>query len=176
LGSLFSTKKEAPLKSATFSSSETLPLLKGFGNGIADVFPKGSLQDKCRLNVSATYNTTKTIFFDWPYSLPTDNAIFFNDIANYMTYPYGLTFNCFFAVDTVFFSSNPVNDTSIAGSLIFINQPITNVLFNAGYLYSDVTNYLSLDAADEDYWSKAGGYLGDFFIRFFWRPAFSQTF
>jgi len=93
-----------------------------------------------------------------------------------MSYPYGLTFNCFFAVNNVFFSQNPVNDTSIAGKLIFINQPITNVLFNAGYLYTDVTNYLSLDPVDVDYWNKTGGYLGDFFIRFFWRPAFSQTF
>ena len=143
---------------------------------MADVFPDGSLQDRCRNNVSATYNTTQALFFDWPYSLPTDNALFFDDIANYMTYPYGLTFNCFYAVDTVLFAADPVNDTSIAGSLVFINQPITNVLFNAGYLYTDVTNYLSLDSADEDYWQKSGGYLGDFTIRFFCRPAFSQEF
>jgi hypothetical protein len=52
---------------------------------------------------------------------------------------------------------------------VFVNQPITNVIFNAGYIYTDVTNYLNLDAADVDYWYKAGGFMGDFFIRFFWR-------
>jgi len=81
---------------------------------MADVFPDGSLQDRCRNNISETYNTTQALFVDWPYSLPTDNAIFFDDIAKYMTYPYGLTFNCFYAVDTVLFAG-PVNNATIDG-------------------------------------------------------------
>ena len=93
-----------------------------------------------------------------------------------MTYPYGLTFNCLYSVNNLFFSQDAVGDQSIAGKLVFINQPITNVIFNAGYLYTDVTNYLNLDPSDAEYWSKAGGYLGDFTIRFFWRTPFSQTF
>ena len=154
------------MKAPSFSSKQTLPLLKGFGNGVANVFPVGSLQDKCRNNVSATYNTTKALFIDWPYSLPTDNALFFDDIAKFMTFPYGLIFNCFYAVDSVFFAEDPVYDASIAAKL----------LFNAGYLYTDVTNYLGLDSADVDYWNKVGGYLGDFAIRFYLLPPFSQTF
>jgi len=162
--------------SAAFTSADRIPLLKAFGNGMADVFPQDSLQDRCRLNISNTYTTTDTLLARGSYTFATDKAVLFNDIANLMTYPYGLMFNCLYSVNNLFFSEDPVGDTSFASKLIFINQPITNVVFNAGYLYTDVTNYLNLDAADEEYWTKAGGYLGDFTIRFFWRTPFSQVF
>lgn len=98
INSLFSSEKEKlSLKAAKFSGSETLPLLQGIGKGMADVFPQGSIQDLCRLNVSAAYTTSNTMFFDWGYSLPNDYPVFFGDVANLMTYPYGITFNCFYS-------------------------------------------------------------------------------
>jgi hypothetical protein len=62
-----------------------------------------------------------SLFVDWHYTLPDDNEAFFDDIASYMTYPYGLTYNCFYSVDNLFFAADSVNDTSIAGKLVLIN-------------------------------------------------------
>lgn len=88
---------------------------------MADVFPKDSIQDKCRLNISSTYNTAIELFARGSYELPTDNLLLFNDVASFMTSPYGITFNCFYSVNNVFFSSGPVDDGSFTSSLILIN-------------------------------------------------------
>lgn len=104
--------------------------------------------------------------------MPTDNLKLLDDIANYMTYPYGLMFNCLYSLDNVFFGEPPKNG-SFAASIVFYSEPITNILFNAGQLYSDVAKYINLNTVDPNYWYNAGLIIGDFITRFFWRNTFS---
>jgi len=57
-----------------------------------------------------------------------------------------------------------------------VNEVVTNVIFNLGYMYSDVVSYFSLDANNLNYWSYAGAYAGDFVMRFWYRQSFSTEF
>ena len=82
---------------------------------MADVFPKDSLQDRCRLNITNTYTTTLNLLARGSYELPTDYTKLFDDVSNFMTFPYGLMFNCIYSVDNVFFESGPITDDSFAG-------------------------------------------------------------
>lgn len=56
------------------------------------------------------------------------------------------------------------------------NNIITNVIFNLGYMYSDVADYIDEETASLRYWSNIGAYIGDFMIRFFYREDFLTTF
>jgi hypothetical protein len=49
-------------------------------------------------------------------------------------------------------------------------------LYNLGYMYQDVANYLKLADDTVEYWKYIGVYLGDFLIRFWWRKDFNITF
>ena len=109
------------LGAAAFSSSSAVPLTLGVLNGMADVFANASMPDNCRKNVSATYNTINTLFVNWAYSFPTDLELFFTDIGNLMTYPYGLSFNCYYAANSVFFSKPSNTGQSFAGALVIVN-------------------------------------------------------
>ena len=63
-----------------------------------------------------------------------------------------------------------------ANNLMIVNDIITNVVFNLGYIYTDVAGYLTLDAVNLNYWSYAGAYAGDFVMRFWYRQSFSNEF
>ena len=63
-----------------------------------------------------------------------------------------------------------------ANDLIIVNDVVTNVVFNLGYMYSDVIGYSTLDAKNLNYWSYAGAYAGDFVMRFWYRKSFSSEF
>lgn len=52
---------------------------------------------------------------------------------------------------------------------MIVNDVITNFVFNLGSIYSDVINYLNLDGQNLNYWTYAGGYAGDFLMRFWYR-------
>lgn len=53
---------------------------------------------------------------------------------------------------------------------------LTNIFFNAGYMYSDIVSLYNLPATAENYWQKFGIYSGDFTIRIFWRKYFIRNF
>jgi hypothetical protein len=69
-----------------------------------------------------------------------------------MTYPYGLTYSCFFAAQTVFFPAPPANNTSIANKVIIVNNYLTNFIFNLGYLYGDISNAVLMSQTIAFYW------------------------
>lgn len=52
----------------------------------------------------------------------------------------------------------------------------TNILYNLGYMYQDVANYIALADDTDEYYKYVGTYLGDFLIRIFWRLAYNTTF
>ena len=66
--------------------------------------------------------------------------------------------------------------------LIMINNDIfTNLFFNAGYIYQDVTSISELNTAANGVTSaldftNLGIYTGDILIRFVWRRRFTRNF
>jgi len=67
-------------------------------------------------------------------------------------------------------------DGSLAARLVIVNQIITNIIFNAGYMYQDVVNYLKMTDTTKEYYKNVGYYLGDFVMRIFWRNKFLTNF
>ena len=67
-------------------------------------------------------------------------------------------------------------EEALAAAIILVNDVITNVLYNLGYMYTDVLNFVIMEADTVNYWQKIGNYAGDFFIRFWWREAFLTNF
>jgi len=53
-------------------SSDTSRIIYGFLNGAVNVFPKGSLPDLCRNNVTATKNMVSNMFINSYYTFPAD--------------------------------------------------------------------------------------------------------
>lgn len=158
-------------------------LAYGFMNGAVDVFPYRSLPDLCRDNVTFTRKTIDDLFVDGRYNLPTENLEYVTAIAELLTYPYGLSFSCMFGAREVFTVKGKETNTTgfsdeelFANDLMVVNDVITNAIFNLGYLYSDVSGYLLLDANNLNYWSYTGAYFGDFIMRFFYRVNFSTSF
>lgn len=105
------------------------------------------------------------------------------DIQNLMRLPYGAMFNCYFFVYNTWVAvSDPLEDgvispdEALALSIVLVNDWLTNVLFNIGYMYNDVIMFLTLATNTVSYWQKIGLYLGDFFIRFFYRKSFLAQF
>lgn len=75
-------------------------------NGAIDVFPSDSLPDLCRDNTTSIYDTVNDLFVDWTYDLSEDDVTLAEDIQSMFQYPYGFTFSCYFAVDSVFIASD----------------------------------------------------------------------
>ena len=100
-----------------------------------------------------------------------------------MQFPYGMSFNCYFFVYNTWFAvNNPAQDGTLSPdealqlSLVLVNQIVTNVLFNMGFMYNDVVKSLTMLPSTPNYWQVLGLYAGDFFIRFFYRRSFLSTF
>ncbi len=51
--------------------------------------------------------------------------------------PYNIMFNCYYAATTSFDNPSPTPE-SLSANIIIVNQLITNLAFNTGYIYSDI--------------------------------------
>lgn len=117
-----------------------------------------------------------------------------------LRYPYGLSYSCFKASQGVFIFTTKLPDSEIdktvpaiaedgsgiiekniysteeifQNKLMVFNNILTNLLFNLGYMYSDVANYITLEQASLRYWSQVGEAIGDFMIRFWYREDFKK--
>ena len=56
------------------------------------------------------------------------------------------------------------------------NNIVTNLIFNVGYMYSDVANYYKQEQASLFYWSNVGKLIGDICIRFLYKADFNAMF
>jgi len=61
-------------------------------------------------------------------------------------------------------------------SVIIVNDILTNLIFNVGYMYKDVLDFVVQPATDKDFFANFGRSFGDFAIRVFWRKDFLTTF
>ena len=96
--------------------------------------------------------------------------------------PYFVSFNCYYAANQVFVAADPWADgvltevERLRTSIILVNDFISNLVFNVGYMYGDVVSFSELTPLTEDWFIEAGTHLGDFLIRIFWRKDFLTTF
>ena len=67
-------------------------------------------------------------------------------------------------------------EEKFANNLIIVNDVITNIVFNLGYMYSDIQLWTWMKTNNLHYWSYAGAYAGDFVMRFWYRKDFSSEF
>lgn len=144
------------------------------------MFPIDSLPDLCRDNVTDTKTTVEDLFINNRYTLPEENLAAVTAFSEVLTYPYGISFSCLFGIKQVFKINRKAEDTTgftdaeiLANNMMIVNDVVTNFIFNLGYIYSDIANYLTLDAANLNYWRYAGEYAGDFLMRFWYRVSFS---
>jgi len=71
-----------------------------------------------------------------------------------MRFPYGVSFNCYFFIYNTWIAINdPLEDgvitpdEALALSIILVNDMLTNLLFNLGYMYNDVIQTLTMTPA-----------------------------
>jgi hypothetical protein len=177
-------------------------IIYGFLNGAVNVFPLESMQVVCRNNVTSFKSTFEYLFLKRLFDGRDDYVTIVDHTAAMLRYPYGLTFSCFEAMADVFVFKTKLSDAEISRTvkardeetnalidkpvysvdeifnnrLMLGNNIITNVIFNLGYMYSDVADYSDEEPASLRYWSNVGSYIGDFMIRFFFREDFLTTF
>jgi len=155
----------------------------GFANGAIDVFPEDSLPQLCRSNITTIYDAIMDLFVDWSYVYPDDEIEIVEDIQHLLQFPYGTSFSCYFFIYQVFIAEyDPLADgelteeEALESSIILVNDVLTNVLFNLGYMYNDILQTLTLVSTELKFWEKQGRYWGDFFIRFWYRRSFLTNF
>lgn len=85
---------------------------------------------------------------------PADDLKIMTDIQNMMRFPYGVSFNCYFFIYNTWIAINdPLEDgvitpdEALALSIILVNDVLTNLLFNLGYMYNDVIQTLTMTPA-----------------------------
>lgn len=82
----------------------------------------------------------------------------------------------FIAEDDPMADGELTEEEALAAAIILVNDVITNMLYNLGYMYTDVVNFVIMPEDTVNYWQKIGNYAGDFFIRFWWRESFLTNF
>lgn len=178
-------------------------MMGGFMEGIFSVFPYNSSQANCSNNVTHFMMVYDKLFVKQLFTLPEDNIVIVNYMADLLRFPYGVTFSCYMAQDGIFTYKKKKSDEQMdrvkyvedpedpeqmilvpyysqeelfENKLMVFNNILTNLLFNLGYMYSDVANYLWLETSNLHYWTRVGDTIGDFFIRFWFRESFIKTF
>ena len=174
----------------------------GFMNGAVNVFPNASIQMDCKLNVTSFKLTFETLFIKQLFTFPQDYVTVVDHTADMLRYPYGLTFSCFEATDDVFIFKTKITEENITETipakdpatgeliqkpkysvkeqfdnrLMVSNNIVTNLLFNLGYMYTDIANYVKAEQSSLRYWTNVGNSIGDFMIRFWFREDFQASF
>lgn len=173
-----------PLPSNFDASTDVLNIGYGFLNGIVDVFPTESLPNYCRTNSTNTYWQVYRVFVDnqYDYAVEEDVYQFTLGIQDILQFPYFVSFNCYYAQNQVFVAEDPWADGQLTEeerlktSIIIVNDYLTNLVFNVGYMYKDVLNFVTQASTNANYFENMGYYFGDFAIRIFWRKDFLTTF
>ena len=137
-------------------ATDLLNILYGMSTGAVSVLPDGSMMQLCKTNVTQLYPTYSLMVTKFS-SLDISNGLLQTQyLAKYTS---NALFNCYYSVVDPGSSSEYQSDMSVA-------VVGWNVLYNAGYMYTDVYSAVNnLNGVTAD-WYKFGQYLGDFIIRF----------
>lgn len=141
-----------------------LYLSYGTVEGAINVLPDDSILAGC--------NGNATLVDDHYYMFVnnlTDTLNFLHTIESSADLFSYTTFDCYYSLFSIV-------DPQTYATLFSDNNFLFNLLYNLGYMYSDVSNFISLDHTDttkfpenRDYWRQIGKHVGDFTIRIFYR-------
>lgn len=169
----------------------------GFFEGIVDVFPYESNPQRCRNNFTVSYDAFNRMFllgssdggYDWVngWGDNTFNEGIVKDTSFLLKLPFGASYSCYWGFSTVIIEPDPYEDGELTEDeelelLIKLGTGVvTNLFFNAGYIYADSMAIYSLtsdpiESVSNLWWKKLGIYSGDILIRFFWRRRFTRNF
>ena len=93
-----------------------------------------------------------------------------------------MCYSCYWGFDAVFVPKDPAEDGVITDDeelelQLTLGADIpTNLFFNIGYMYGDIFSLYDMPNTTNNYWEKFGSYIGDAFIRIFWRRKFLKNF
>ena len=149
------------------STDDFLNIGLGGVEGAIDVLPKDNILSFCKNNITISpdhvnYITANYTSFDLLNLMKSGEAI--TDVGS------SIIFNCYYSVFSII---DPVTYSNL-----FTNNAIVfNLLFNLGFMYTDVSSIIQLNQATEgtNYWRKMGKYGGDFIMRIFYRRPISRT-
>lgn len=167
------------------SASDAGLFANGFFTGVTDVFPYESNVTRCSTNVTQGSNAFDRLFIkektlDWQSTDFQENLV--TDLSYLLIFPYGVSYSCYYGYTSILINEDPMadgiltEDEELEQRIMVNNEITTNVIFNLGYMYSDLVTIYSLQETDANYWNNFGVYFGDLFIRFFWRRRFTRNF
>ena len=79
-----------------------------------------------------------------------------------LQFPYFVSFNCYYSIAQVYFAKDPWADgvltmkEKLRTSLIIVTDVLTNVVFNMGYMYTDIVNFINIAPTATDFWKTVG--------------------
>lgn len=188
--SLMMVDGETPVVKQTVSNDQYGQFINGVFTGIVEVFPYESNQVRCKSNFTQGYDAGVRLA-GYSSSLDFGDITFQNnfitDVSYLLKLPFGISHSCYWGFSTVLINADPMEDGVMTQEedleeLIMINNDIfTNLFFNAGYIYQDVTSISELNTAANGVTSaldftNLGIYTGDILIRFVWRRRFTRNF
>lgn len=137
----------------------TRDLFFGLVNGVVDVFPAESLPDLCRTNTTDFYDAVINLFVERVYALPEEDVDFVYELVKLIKMPYGESFSCYYSIESLYVAEkDPLADgelteeEALRKSIILVHDVLTNVLFNLGYMYTDIVNFVTLEQDAINYW------------------------
>ncbi|CDW87218.1 UNKNOWN [Stylonychia lemnae] len=144
---------------ATFNgATSALQIGAGLINGMINVLPTKSFLRYCRDNVTAVQTNYKTMVTK--FKTTNDDAAGLSSLSLLMQNVPGIAFNCYYSI------VDPTNSgTTEQFSLVNIGW---NILYNLGYMYSDIKNSIDVFQTKTDRYYDLGKYIGDFIMRFFY--------
>ena len=126
-----------------------------------DVLPSNSLLSFCKNNVTVAEPSYQRIYQNITKVDLLNSA---RSIESMFDVSHGVIFNCYYSVWT---AVDPSTYSGVFGGVTVL----LNILFNLGYMYTDVKNIMAmtLTTNSQDYWRKFGKYAGDITMRIFYR-------
>ena len=131
-------------------------VIYGVAAGAVNVLPSTSLMSYCNSNVTLLYPTSVTMYQKFVALDFKNGLLYFKKLTKYMS---NSLFNCYYSV------KDPTTSSGYKKTFSFMTV-MWNILFNLGFMYTDIykltNNLLGSTAA----WYNVGFYCGDFVIRF----------
>lgn len=188
-------RKEPEVGAAPTGFNAATDWMNGYFEGLVDVFPYESNPQRCRNNFTVSYDAVDRLFvkgkdnggYDWAggWGDETFQENIIQDIAYLLKWPFGASYSCYWGFSTVVIEPDPYEDGVLTEDeelelLIKLGlHTITNLFFNAGYIYADSFALYDLFTNQKEstlFYKNMGIYFGDITIRFFWRRRFTRNF
>ena len=145
---------EAPVVEATAQAWDTANIFKatnGFFTGMVETQPFDSNSYRCKGNFTSGYDSgnriiTQSKTFATQYLEHTFQKNYIQDLSYLMKIPFGVPYSCYNGYEDIMVQDDPYEDglltieEALEERIMISNQFVTNVFFNAGYMYQDVVS------------------------------------